>query len=285
VSTVSFRCDGDDARIGAGHVARCLRIALALRARGAEVRFDGRYDGIAASLLERAGVERGPGGDAIVVDSYEIPPAEIEALGRQLPVAAIWDAGPAPAVRAVLSFQPDAAELVPVPPGTAAFQGPQYAPVDPALTGARRERGLERALVTLGASERGRRLVPAASRALAAAGVVHVQDAPVPGGLLEAIRAADVAVSAAGVTAYELACAGVPAVLIAIADNHMPLIRAFERLGAAVAVDGRGGRIDANAVRVLGDPQRRAAMAAAGPRVVDGRGADRAADALASVLL
>ena len=51
---IAFRCDGGD-RVGAGHVARCLQIALAFRMAGHESLFVGDYDGLAAALLEAEG--------------------------------------------------------------------------------------------------------------------------------------------------------------------------------------------------------------------------------------
>ena len=47
--TVALRCDGDE-RVGAGHVGRCLPIALALRRVGHDV-FVGSYGGVAERLL------------------------------------------------------------------------------------------------------------------------------------------------------------------------------------------------------------------------------------------
>ena len=51
---LAVRCDGD-AGIGAGHVARCLPLADAFARRGWSVVFVGRFDGLAAWLIERAG--------------------------------------------------------------------------------------------------------------------------------------------------------------------------------------------------------------------------------------
>ena len=153
-----------------------------------------------------------------------------------------------------------------------------------ALTAARRPRDLATALVTAGGGDAGRDvareaaeqllvLAPSIEIFVAAPGdpiVEHerVTWAMTRGGLAERIRWADVAVSAAGSTPYDLACAGVPMALRAFADNQRPILRAFLDAGLAVA-DVAG----------LGDATARDAIAAIGPRHVDGYGAFRARDA------
>ena len=52
--------------------------------------------------------------------------------------------------------------------------------------------------------------------------------------MLDLIAGSDVAVSAAGFTPYELACAGVPAVVVSVADNQVPVARALDRAGVAI---------------------------------------------------
>ena len=294
---IAFRCDGG-ARVGAGHVARCLQIALAFEAAGTATRFVGTYGGIAADLLAAAGVTSvAPAGDetlgvgagvrAVVVDSYEIEPARIEAAGRALPLAAVVDDGAAPAVAAALSYHLDAEQRIAVPGETRRILGVDWAPVSPALSAARRARGLASALVTAGGGDAGREVARDAAMALlaidpalevfvAAPGAPLVEDARVTwdtlrGGLAERIAWADVAVSAAGSTPYDLACAGVPMALRAFAANQRPILRAFVDRGLASGDVSR-----------LGDAGARAALAAAGPRHVDGYGAFRARDALAA---
>jgi UDP-2,4-diacetamido-2,4,6-trideoxy-beta-L-altropyranose hydrolase len=296
---IAFRCDGG-ARVGAGHVARCLQLALAHEAAGIPTLFVGRYDGIAAGLLEAAGLATAapiddiplgvsPEAAAVVVDSYEIPGAEVKRAAAQRPVACVVDDGPVPAATAILSYHLDAAERLEVPAGTAAVLGVDYAPVSPLLAAGRRPRGCATALVTAGGGETGLGLAERATRQLlamdpaleilvAAPGPARVVDARVTwgtraGGLTGAIAWADIAVSAAGSTPYDLACAGVPAALHAVADNQQPIARAF--IAAALAA------ADAAA---LGAREVRERLAAAGPRAIDGYGAFRARDALVAVL-
>jgi spore coat polysaccharide biosynthesis predicted glycosyltransferase SpsG/RimJ/RimL family protein N-acetyltransferase len=305
MAAIAFRCDADGV-VGAGHVARCAQIALALEASGGRALFAGRYEGIGALLLEEAGLETvqpggGPAGipegvDAAVIDSYEIPASEVEAATRLRPVAAIEDGASPPRAGAVLSYHLDAAERTAVPASAVAILGPDYAPVRPAVIAARRERTLAHALVSAGASSIGERILDRAVEALNALdGVEDIlvaaqsgESTPgarrqlvAPGDMPALLRWADVAVSAAGSTPYELACAGVPSVLAAVADNQVPIMRAFDAAGLAVGLDARTGAEELPAaVARLANAPRRTRLAAAGPGVIDGYGAYRARDAL-----
>lgn len=297
---VAFRCDGDD-RVGAGHVARSLEIAAAFLRVGATAMFVGHYEGLAAELLAAARVEARPPGstvagvppdaEAVVVDSYEIPRKELERLARRVPVAALSDGDGPLDVAAVLSYHPWSGGGPPVGSGTVALLGPDYAPVSPRLVAARRERGLARALVSVGGSHRGRPLVDLAVRALEEIGDLELLVAGEQGsndaGLLERIAWADVAVSAAGFTAYELACAGVPSVVVAMVDNQVGVATRLASRGAVRGLDGRVGELEEERlfaeVGLLASPQERAGLAVAGPGTVDGYGAARAREALVAV--
>ena len=83
-----------------------------------------------------------------------------------------------------------------------------------------------------------------------------------------ALAAADLAVSRAGGTVWELAAAGTPAILVpyphATADHQTANARHFERGGGAVVVDQRDlPRVPALAEQLLGDSPRLARMSAA----------------------
>jgi UDP-2,4-diacetamido-2,4,6-trideoxy-beta-L-altropyranose hydrolase len=177
---VALRCDGDD-RLGAGHVARCLRLAAALERRGARCELIGRHEGPAGELVAAAGVAtrppedgapagRPPCADALVVDSYELPHSEIEAAARELPVAVLIDGDAAPAGVTVLSYHLDAAERLPAARG---LLGPDFAPLDPRSAAARRPRGTRRVLVTLGGGEAGRAVLASALEELGRRGGEH----------------------------------------------------------------------------------------------------------------
>jgi UDP-2,4-diacetamido-2,4,6-trideoxy-beta-L-altropyranose hydrolase len=290
-----FRCDGDRTR-GAGHVGRCLPLARALRAAGAEVVFAGSYEGVAADLLARADVpmmapQSVPAPDIVIADGYDLRDGDLRDLRRGAPVLRVAAAEPlAPPVLELDYHVRDARH--------AALSGPAYAPVAPEFVAARRPRAGERWLVTLGGGTAGAGLIDRAVSGAAAAGATDVwvtsADAPVavqgvtvrhepaPGGLRDAVAWADVAVSGAGVTAYELACAGLPAALVQVADNQAPVVAGLSHAGTAAVA--RPATLEDDVRAALGDAGTRQAMAERGPALVDGYGAFRTRDALLGLL-
>jgi UDP-2,4-diacetamido-2,4,6-trideoxy-beta-L-altropyranose hydrolase len=96
---------------------------------------------------------------------------------------------------------------------------------------------------------------------------------------------ADIAVTAGGSICWELAFMGLPALLIAIANNQEPIARRLDREGTAVNL-GRSDRIDHADVStalasMIGDSTLRRAMSRRGRALVDGGGAARVVRALA----
>jgi spore coat polysaccharide biosynthesis predicted glycosyltransferase SpsG/RimJ/RimL family protein N-acetyltransferase len=273
MSTIYFRCDGGP-RVGAGHVARCLQIALACRVGGHDVGFAGSFDGVAALLLEHEGVDvrqRVDGhADAVVVDSYDMPGSELDVYMRSMPVVTVSDGGLPARGTLVLDYHPDAQG--------AQLCGPDYAPVSPRCVATRRERGFERALVTIGGGEGGAAVSQVAKAALHDKGLQVLEPRGSPG-IYDELAQADVAISGSGVTAYELACAGVPAGLIPLVDNQKRVARTFGERGLALAGDD-----PASLAEGLSDARLRAALAAAGPAAIDGYGAFRVRDAIAAAL-
>lgn len=84
------------------------------------------------------------------------------------------------------------------------------------------------------------------------------------------------AICAAGVTLYELASAGVPALVISHHKLQSMTAREFERRGAAISL-GTASRVSARAIRLgastlLCARETRRRMSRAGRRIVDGRG-------------
>lgn len=107
-------------------------------------------------------------------------------------------------------------------------------------------------------------------------------------GLATEFAACDVALVAFGVTAYELAACGVPALYLGISDDHVQSASAFADAGMGVNL-GHMDRIKpdeiAKAVRsLLGDSGRRREMRAAGLMTIDGAGAARIAADIAGEL-
>lgn len=101
------------------------------------------------------------------------------------------------------------------------------------------------------------------------------------------LASVEVAVLAGGVSLYESAAAGTPAVAVAVVAAQRPTVRGFAAAGAAVDA-GRLGppgraaadRVSAAVAALLADAPRRARMARAGRALVDGRGAARVARAM-----
>lgn len=127
---------------------------------------------------------------------------------------------------------------------------------------------------------------PAFARTLALVDVVaqskhavHVSDAP--GAMAPLMRASRLAVSSFGVSAYELAACGVPAVHLCLTADHARSSSAFEREAIAVSLGVFDGiqpqQIAEAAGGLLADAGRRAQMAARARSLVDGRGAARVA--------
>jgi spore coat polysaccharide biosynthesis protein SpsF len=115
-----------------------------------------------------------------------------------------------------------------------------------------------------------------------------VRIARAPRSMATLMRASRIAVVSFGVSAYELAACGVPAVHLCLSDDHARSSSAFEKAGIAITA-GAFGRVQpeqlADAVsRLMSNAGRRTAMAERARQLVDGRGAQRAAELIASRL-
>jgi spore coat polysaccharide biosynthesis protein SpsF len=100
------------------------------------------------------------------------------------------------------------------------------------------------------------------------------------------MRGAAVAVASLGVTAYELAACGVPAVLLSLTDDHAESASAFAAAGIAISLGVHTGIADSaiadGLAALLADGARRAVMASRARALVDGRGAARIAAEIAA---
>jgi spore coat polysaccharide biosynthesis predicted glycosyltransferase SpsG len=118
-----------------------------------------------------------------------------------------------------------------------------------------------------------------------------------PDRLAVATEAADVtsrvarchfAISAGSSWSLELACVGVPQLLIVQCEAHWPTAQRLEEEGAATCL-GWHENVSAPTIRLavqnlLGDPLERQAMARCGRQLIDGRGSDRLVTALEVLL-
>ena len=182
--------------------------------------------------------------------------------------------------------------------------GARYAILDPSLTIGTRPRGIERerrVLVALGGGPR-REIARSIAEAITAAdprAQIRIAggfavDPPISQpnitwiaprrGLGKELARATVAVVGGGVSLYEACALGVPAVGVPVVPSQTPTVQAFARRGAAVAMPLRasGHETAAQVVALLDDPRRRAALRRRSMRLVDGRGAARAAAAVLS---
>jgi len=119
-------------------------------------------------------------------------------------------------------------------------------------------------------------LVDAVARSTHSLRVVHA-----PSSMASLMRASRVAVASFGMSAYELAACGVPAVHLALTADHARSSSVFEREEIAITA-GVFGDMPPDAVAtataaLIGDAGRRMRIAARARALIDGRGASRIA--------
>jgi UDP-2,4-diacetamido-2,4,6-trideoxy-beta-L-altropyranose hydrolase len=91
---------------------------------------------------------------------------------------------------------------------------------------------------------------------------------------------ADVAVNAGGSTCWELCCLGVPMVVHVLSRDQTLVAAALEKAGVCKRVEGKQPGVAKLVDQLLLDAAGRAAMSARAMALVDGLGAERAADSL-----
>jgi spore coat polysaccharide biosynthesis predicted glycosyltransferase SpsG len=104
----------------------------------------------------------------------------------------------------------------------------------------------------------------------------------------ELMRSSDFAICGGGGTNWEMCVAGIPRIVVTLAENQRPVVEALQRAGACISLgwhdDVRSEQIEAAVQALIDDPARCHDMANAGRRLVDGRGATRVAEALARLV-
>lgn len=105
-----------------------------------------------------------------------------------------------------------------------------------------------------------------------------------PDNLADEVFRADLALSASGLTKYELAYSGTPSLLVSIDRNHDISNQPFAALGTGLYAGKYGvvtiDELVASVKSLLGDAERRRALAKAGPAAIDGKGTQRLLDLL-----
>lgn len=294
MTAVGIRCDAGPTT-GVGHLVRCVALAEELRSRGVAVHFLADLGGLAWARRQLAArglpchrPPTGPGElatacatlrlDAVVLDSYELPPGygrQVRAAGRT--VLAVVDGDPRGMCADMYLDQNLDAELsgLALLPGTVHLAGLRYvllrdavrcrrpaAPPDAGGTGR-----VPRVVCFFGGTDPFR-AAPAAIRLLVATGatfdavVVGASAAvraeltavePGPGQTITVLpptddlpallAGADLAVSASGTSTWELLCLGVPSALVWVVDNQR---LGYHRAVARRLVAGLGRLADLN---------------------------------------
>jgi UDP-2,4-diacetamido-2,4,6-trideoxy-beta-L-altropyranose hydrolase len=95
--------------------------------------------------------------------------------------------------------------------------------------------------------------------------------------MAELMTTIDLAISASGSTAWELACLGVPTIALVLAENQEAIGRELQTRGISSVVADAGPSLTAAIDSLLGSPERRQEMVRRGQELVDGAGAKRVA--------
>lgn len=110
-----------------------------------------------------------------------------------------------------------------------------------------------------------------------------------PDKIARTMARAHLAISAGGVTSYELACLGVPAILVVTAENEVKKVQALEEKGAAIQLGWIDSvppeRLARLIVKLWKDRRGRDRMRKCGRKLIDGQGAARLARDLKEAFL
>jgi len=105
--------------------------------------------------------------------------------------------------------------------------------------------------------------------------------------IAEEMAWADVAVSAAGSTSWELGFMGLPSLLIAVSENQDGCAQYLHQHGIAISLGRQSQAQPAEAAAALSalaaDPARRTEMSSRGRALIDGRGAERVVQTMAGI--
>jgi len=287
---------------GLGHLARCLALAEALKGCGACPRLFVRgVDRVPQALAVGVAAEpsewlnelpRALAGCGIaVVDSYEAP-AQMYVRVAQAARVGVWlddnrrlEYPPGLVVDGGVQATGRRGDRV--PPGMVLLFGPRFQPLRrPFWTCAPRaiRDHVRRILVVIGGTDvhgLGARVVAALSAAHPSVVLDLVEGGRSAAGMAEAMAEADLGVTAAGQTLFELAAAGVPAVGIIVADNQRSNAEGWAAAGfLRLAQRWDDDDLERSIVEAVGEwwPRNvREHSVSAGRALCDGRGALRVA--------
>lgn len=295
-------------RLGHGHLRRAEVLARTL-GRPARVSIRGR--GVGTSLTVTPPAAAGATLDAVrphvlVVDDPNAGHARrwvSAAARRRVPVVSVHDLGLA---RVPSTLAVDGSVISPARgwPAARTLRGLAYTVISPPLR-ARRAAGVRRVLVSFGGGPRpiltqevarelvkrhpGLEVLVTMGRGVGqrASSAGRVRGILAPAGLAPWLARVDVAVIGGGVSLYEAVAAGLPSVAVAIVPAQRQTVRGFA--AQQLTLDGGGAAAPARLVarrvvdcvdRLVHDGGLRRAMSKAGPRAIDGHGAQRVARAI-----
>lgn len=295
--------------VGVGHLVRCAAIADAAAAHDVTTRLvvhrelvdlaprsiAGRSD-----LLVTADPWSAASGDVALVDSYSVSDEELVALPSAV-VALVDDL--ASAARPVdLLVNPDRDPGWTIE-GPTVLAGPRYVPLRSTIRARPGQQRSGTLLVAAGGTDPTGLIQQVLDRMssiasgfdqvivlvgpgapeprVAAADVGRVELVRDPADVGELFASVGAAVTAGGMTMYELMASHVACAAVAVADNQVPAVTRLAALGAVI--DASDGRLDA-ALDRLCDPVEVGVIAEKAVGVVDGRGAERIVAALLNLL-
>lgn len=299
-----------DPEMGAGHVVRCSAYADEWRARGHQVKwllrgdahFARGFTGEEADLCELDWITEAaePPRDATcIVDSYSVGVDQIARIRSSCrSIAVLDDECRLPYTQAVV-IHTSPGPVLPLGGDALWALGPAWQPLRKAFTDKPTRVAppeVNSILVIMGGSDSRRLSAPMAQIAretfpsaritiVGGDGKVDVEGPTDHFPLLSAnqlatvMQDADVAISAAGQTTFELAAMGVPSVLVAVAQNQANHIEYWPATGAFVGAGWWDSQnVHANVARaldVLRPAQTRQLLSDQGRSLVDGRGTER----------
>jgi UDP-2,4-diacetamido-2,4,6-trideoxy-beta-L-altropyranose hydrolase len=310
-----IRADGGPG-VGLGHVRRCFALGSALKTRGFEVvvladcaaiEALAATAGLAATSCgadETAIMDKAEGAAVLVLDHYHLDMSLLSA-----PILLAFDdteQRPTPA-DVVVNGSPAASSIVYASLGARkVLAGPAYQVIrtDLKRPDDRDPSALpRRVLVTIGGGDP-RSMLPVLARWLGGSRFADMQTDLVvgpyaevpqvpdgvtlhkdPANMAELIAQADIAVSAAGQTLMELLYCGVPTAALCLAENQEPNLKALEEEGAVLAAGNADDpdwfeTLDVAMNKLLTDPALRIGLSTKARQLVDGKGAQRIADAI-----
>jgi spore coat polysaccharide biosynthesis predicted glycosyltransferase SpsG len=288
---------GPDA--GLGHISRSGAIAAALVENGRRVQCLGLG---ATAPLVRDGIEWDPAerpprwAGVMVLDSYKLDPASVADTSTTLAIVHDGDEVPADVALAISVNEPAA----PFAPGVRVLAGPEFASLRPQFRDVPEPAipdRVERVLVTTGGGDVAAPVgtVTAVLRdrlsahLTAVVGPYGTADAvqadetlTAPDSLLPALERADLVVCAAGQTMLEALACGTPCIAIPFVDNQRRQAQMLAERRAVLVAESVDQAADL-AGRLAEDVEERRRLSAEGRRTIDGRGAERAAAAIAAL--